>query len=245
MALGKLKHGLIVSCQAHEKEPLHGPIFMQAMARAAVTAGAVGIRANGPEDIKAIREITDMPIIGIYKIKNPLYKIYITPTLESALEIKRAGADIIALDATFNNRENKLTSGEMIKLVKEKTGLPVMADISSLEEGIAAATAGADIIATTLAKPLGSTGIAEGNGYRPLIENLPPSLELITQLCGSINKPVIAEGRFWNTSEVVEAFERGAFSVVVGSAITRPSEITFRFVKAISDWKKGKALEGL
>jgi putative N-acetylmannosamine-6-phosphate epimerase len=216
---------------------------MQAMAKAAVTAGAVGIRANGPEDIRAIRKITNLPIIGIYKIKNPQFKVYITPTLESAMEIKNAGTDIIALDATFNKRENNLTSGEMIKLVKEKTGLPVMADISSFEEGIAAAKAGADIIATTFAKPMKPAAVNEVNGYRPLIEDLPPSMELISQLCSSISKPVIAEGRFWNISEVLEAFERGAYSVVVGSAITRPSEITFRFVKAINDWKKAKTLE--
>ena len=46
--------------------------------------------------------------------------------------------------------------------------------------------------------------------------------------------PVIAEGRF-NTPELTkEAFEAGAWSVGVGSAITDPWLSTKRFIKAIN-----------
>jgi hypothetical protein len=55
----RLQAGLIVSCQASPGEPLFGAGHMAAMARAAVSAGAVGIRANGAEDIAAIRAELD------------------------------------------------------------------------------------------------------------------------------------------------------------------------------------------
>lgn len=59
--------GLIVSCQTRGPSPLAGPAFMSAMATAAMTAGASGIRANGAADIAAIRVVVDLPIIGIDK----------------------------------------------------------------------------------------------------------------------------------------------------------------------------------
>ncbi len=61
-----LPHGIIVSCQAYEGEPLFGAHIMAAMARAALEGGAVGIRANSAADIAAIRAITDRPIVGLY-----------------------------------------------------------------------------------------------------------------------------------------------------------------------------------
>lgn len=236
--LEKLKNGLIVSCQAHESEPMRGSIFMAAMAKAAEMAGAVGIRANGPENIRAIRAAVKLPIIGIYKIRNPLYSVYITPTVEAAIAIKEAGADIIAIDCTFNERESGLTAAEMIRATKRITGLPVMADISTCEEGIAAEEAGADLVATTLAKAkkTDESYDDEQGGYKPIVEHAPPSLDLISELCCNVRLPIIAEGRFWEPEQVVEALKRGAHAVVVGTAITRPSEITHRFVRAINKY---------
>ena len=62
-----LRGGLIVSCQALPDEPLFGAQHMAAMARAAVAGGAVAIRANGPDDIAAIRNAVKLPIIGLFK----------------------------------------------------------------------------------------------------------------------------------------------------------------------------------
>lgn len=114
--------------------------------------GACGIRANSPEDIKAIRRVTRLPIIGIYKIKDPKTEVVITPTFESAKEIYNAGADIIALDATVRPRADGSSGYELIKRIKSELNVPVMADVSTLEEGIYAQQAGADLVATTLSR---------------------------------------------------------------------------------------------
>ena len=65
--IAKLRGKLIVSCQALEGEPLFGPLYMSAMAKCVVLGGAGGIRANGPVDIAAIKRVTNLPVIGIWK----------------------------------------------------------------------------------------------------------------------------------------------------------------------------------
>ena len=47
-------------------------------------------------------------------------------------------------------------------------------------------------------------------------------------------KLVIAEGGIWSPEELKKALEQGVHAAVVGTAITRPMDITKRFVKAIS-----------
>jgi len=148
--LGKMKGGLIVSCQASEGSPLCGPQFMSAMARSAELGGAVGVRANGVEDIRAIRERVSLPIIGILKRRCSDGGIWITIEPEDALAVVQAGADIVALDATKRLRPSGKPFAEITSLIKKETSALVMADISTFEEGQAAATAGADIVATTL-----------------------------------------------------------------------------------------------
>ncbi len=153
MDLPALKHrlhkGLIVSCQALPGEPLFGAGMMAAMARAAVSAGAVAIRANGPADIAAIRAEVQVPIIGIYKVDMPGFEVRITPTLEHALQVAEAGADLIALDATRRPHPEGDVA-ELIEQIHRRTGLPVLADISTLEEGLAAAAWDAEFVGTTL-----------------------------------------------------------------------------------------------
>src|SRR5436190_3929281 len=144
--LAKLRHGLIVSCQALPDEPLYGAGHMAAMARAAAMGGAVAIRANSPPDIAAIRAAVTLPIIGLYKVDLPGFEVRITPTLNHAREIADAGADLIALDATLRPHPGGLTPAELIARVHEATGCPVLADISTLEEGLAAAQAGAAVV---------------------------------------------------------------------------------------------------
>lgn len=217
----QLKGGLIVSCQAPEGTPLHGSAIMAAMAKAAEVGGAVGIRANGPDDIRAIRATVRLPIIGIYKIVMPGYDTYITPTLGAAKEVAEAGADIIAVDATDRPHPKELTAAELIAEIKT-LGLPVMADISTFEEGVSAAAAGADIVATTMS---GYTP------YSPQIEG--PDFELIRRLSEVIRVPIIAEGKIWTPEEARHALDEGAHAVVVGTAITRPHVVTERFVKAM------------
>lgn len=216
-----LKRGLIVSCQARGDNPLRGPDFMAAMAAAAEQGGAIAIRADSPDDIRAIKSRVDLPVIGLWKLAIPGFEVYITPTLESAAAIAAAGADLIALDATARARPEGSTAS-FIRQVKRAVGLPIFADCSTLEEGVAAAAAGADYLSTTMA------------GYTPYTTRTPgPDLDLLGRLAAAVEIPVIAEGRFWTVEQVEEAFALGAHAVVIGTAITNPREITRRFHDAV------------
>jgi len=215
-----LKGGLIVSCQAGLDEPLYGAGHMAAMARAAEAGGAVGIRANSPADIAAIRETVSLAIIGIYKDDIAGFEVRITPSLEHARQVALAGAHLIAIDATLRPHPDHLTTSERIHILHEETKCPIMADISTFEEGVAAEAAGADLVATTL------------SGYTadsPQLES--PDFELLHRLVSRLQIPVIAEGRIATPGQALQALDLGAFAVVVGSAITRPQWITARFVQ--------------
>jgi len=220
--LTPLKNGLIVSCQALEDEPLHGSAFMAAMARAAWLGGAVGIRANTPEDIAAVRQAVDLPVIGIFKQIVPGYEPYITPTLMTALQVSNAGADIIALDATLRPHPEGRSAAELIGAVKTTTGKPVIADVDSVEAAQAAAQSGANAVSTTLAGYTRASPRREG-----------PDFELIQALANQLEIPVFAEGRINTPEEAYHALELGAFAIVVGGAITRPQLITRRFTSKI------------
>ncbi|AWV33421.1 MULTISPECIES: N-acetylmannosamine-6-phosphate 2-epimerase [Paenibacillus] len=214
--------GLIVSCQALEHEPLHGGDTMAKMARAAVQSGAIGIRTNGVPDIVAIKKEVNVPVIGLIKRDIPGSAIFITPTLDEVKAIVSAKAEIIALDVT--NREERLESVKPLIEYAHLRGVLVMADISTFEEGLAAEKLGVDFIGTTL------------SGYTPYsTQQEGPDLVLIQQLSGSVNIPVVAEGRIWTPEDAAKAKNAGASYVVVGSAITRPQLITSRYVKAVSN----------
>jgi N-acylglucosamine-6-phosphate 2-epimerase len=216
----RLRGGLIVSCQALEDEPLHGAPIMAAMARAALQGGAVGIRANTPADIAAIRAAVGLPIIGLYKENIPGSPIFITPTLRHAVAVAEAGADMIALDATLRPHPQGLDTAGLICQVKTATGKPVLADVASYADGIAAWQAGADAVSTTL------------SGYTPESpQQETPDFALLAHLAADLPIPVIAEGRIATPEQAVRALDLGAFAVVVGSAITRPQWITRQFVK--------------
>jgi N-acylglucosamine-6-phosphate 2-epimerase len=217
----RVRGHLIVSCQALPDEPLHGAHIMARMALAAQQGGAAGIRANGADDIRAIKSTVDLPVIGIFKDGD--IGVYITPTFGHARAVSDAGADVIALDATLRPRPDGSTSAEIIRAIHDELGKPVMADVSTLEEAIAAQNAGADIVAPTL------------SGYTPYSPQIAtPDWELIAALVKELRVPVIAEGRIHTPEDAVRALEIGAVSVVVGGAITRPQQITARFTRYIA-----------
>jgi N-acylglucosamine-6-phosphate 2-epimerase len=221
--LAQIKGGLVVSCQALEDEPLHGSSIMAAMARAAAQGGAVGIRANSPADVAAIRAAVSLPLIGLYKDAVPGYEVYITPTLRHVMEMAQAGADIIALDATLRPHPEGLDTAGLIRRAKEATGKLVLADVATYEEGLAAWQAGADAVSTTLSGYTGSSPKQEG-----------PDFDLLRRLAADLPVPVIAEGRISTPEQAAEALALGAFAVVVGGAITRPQWITRQFVNKMA-----------
>jgi N-acylglucosamine-6-phosphate 2-epimerase len=221
-----LRYKLIVSCQPDvdepARDPLNQPEIMAALALSAVRGGAAGIRADSPAHIAAVRKVVAGPIIGIYKKDLPGFSVRITPTTALAVEISRAGADIIAIDATDRPRPEGRTAADHIRRVVEATGRPVLADISSYDEALAAADAGAEAVATTL------------SGYTdPCCSLNEPDYDLVSRLAGVLKIPVMAEGRFNSPVQAARALECGAWAVTVGSAITRPRIITSWFAHAL------------
>lgn len=213
---------LIVSCQAWPGDPLDDVEVMRRLARAAVANGAGGIRANGPADIRAIRQDTDLPIIGIQK-RFFDGDVRITPDFASARELAAAGASIIALDCTARPPLAGEPWREILRRIHDELRLPVMADIATLEEGIEAAAAGADLIGTTLC------------GYTPATRHLQGiPWELLEQLLAAVDLPILLEGNVGRPEQARRAIERGAAAVVVGTAITRPGELTRRFAEAVA-----------
>jgi N-acylglucosamine-6-phosphate 2-epimerase len=221
--LEKLKGKLIVSCQALEGEPLFVPGYMGKMALAARMGGAAGIRANSPQDIRDIKNEVDLPVIGIWKVVSEGSDVYITPTMKEARAVYEAGAEIIAVDSTFRKNVEGKYAWELIREIKKELPVLVMADVSTFEEGVSAEKVGADIISTTLS---GYTS------YSPKLEG--PDFDLIRKLSEKVKIPVMAEGRIWTVEDAQKALELGAYAIIVGGAITRPAQITERYVKAIS-----------
>jgi N-acylglucosamine-6-phosphate 2-epimerase len=195
---------------------------MAAMARAAALGGAAAIRANGPEDIEAIHAAVDLPIIGIWKVDVPGLGIRITPEIEHAQALAAAGASIIAFDATDRDRSDGLRTVEWIARVRSETGLPIMADVSTFDEGLMAEAAGAELVATTLAGYVDSNPSSDG-----------PDLDLVARLAPKLRVPLVAEGRISTPEQAARAIALGAYAVVIGHAITRPEWITARFVAAL------------
>lgn len=223
--LNKIKGGLIVSCQALKTEPLYDSYIMSKMAYAAMLGGAVGIRANTIVDILAIRERVDLPIIGIIKEEYPDSDVYITPTMKEVDALVEIGCDIIATDATNRTRPDGKSFEEFFKEVRAKYPDQLfMADTSCFEEGKLAAELGYDLIGTTMA------------GYTPYTKGRKlPDCELIERYSNELDKPIIAEGGIWCPDDLKAVYKAGAFSAVCGTAITRPMDITKRFVKALED----------
>lgn len=222
--LARLHGGLVVSCQARDDNPLHGPASMAAMAAAAIAGGAAGIRADGVADIAAIRAAIgpEIPIMGISKLKLPDGGLFITPTGESAEKIVAAGAQLVALEATTRSRPGGETLAQVVAAIQAAGGL-AMADCGTLEDARAAVEAGVDAVGTTMS---GYVGGPKQEG---------PDFDLVERMVAELPVPVFAEGRIWTREDARKALDLGASFVVVGTAITNPQAITERFVAAMRE----------
>lgn len=213
--------GLIVSCQAYPGEPLRRPEHMAAMAAAVVSGGAVGVRAQGLDDVRAVVAAVDVPVVGLVKIGAE--GVFITPTLEDAVAVAEAGAHVVAVDGTERPRPDGLSLASVVRGLREHTDALVMADCDTFAAGMAAAESGADFVGTTLAGYTNARAATTG-----------PDLALVAELACALGEvPVIAEGRFHTPAHAAAALSAGAFAVTVGTAITHPSTITSWFVEAL------------
>lgn len=205
---------LVVSCQAPAGHPMRDSAVIARLAQCALLGGAGGLRINGADDLEAVRPLTDVPVIGLHKVRGDRRDV-ITPTPDLAAVLARAGADIVAVDAT---REARADIAAAVRAAADTTALPIMADVSTLDEGLEAWDASAALVGTTL------------SGYTPYTTSAArgPDLELVEALARR-GVRVVAEGRFHTPEQVVAALDRGAYAVVVGAAITDPVAITQRF----------------
>jgi N-acylglucosamine-6-phosphate 2-epimerase len=223
--LEKIKGGLIVSCQALSDEPLYSSFIMSRMAYSAQLGGACGIRANTPEDILKIKETVILPIIGLYKQVYEDSEVYITPTVEAVDALMKSKPEIIAIDATNRCRPFGITLDDFFYKIRNKyPDMLFMGDCASLEDAIHAQKIGFDLVGTTLC------------GYTKATIGIQlPNIQLMKELVDSLCIPVIAEGGIWTPEQLKLAMDSGIYAAVIGTAITRPMDITKRFIEAITN----------
>lgn len=209
--------GLIVSCQPVPGSPMDKPDIVAAMAQAAVSAGAVAIRIEGIENLQAVRPLISVPIIGIIKRDLEDSPVRITPFLHDVDALAKAGADIIAFDATFRTRP--VAIDELLGRIRHH-GLLAMADSSTVEEGLNCQHKGVEFIGTTM------------SGYTTVVTPEEPDLVMVSELSNAGCR-VIAEGRYNSPELAAQAIDHGAWAVTVGSAITRIEHICQWFSHAV------------
>jgi N-acylglucosamine-6-phosphate 2-epimerase len=220
----KLQKGLIVSCQSEGASPFNSPEGVTMFARAAASAGAAGIRSEGIDKTRMIIGEIQLPVIGLVKSSFEDGCVRITGTFKDVEDLLSIGTTIVAIDGTFRLREG-LTGPDFIERIKQQYDCIVMADIATEREAIACTAAGADCISTTL------------SGYTPETRHaaMAPDFSLLAALARNLQLPIIAEGRITTPAMAAKAMTLGAWSVVVGSAITRPADITKWFIDAIKE----------
>ncbi|OAX48825.1 N-acetylmannosamine-6-phosphate 2-epimerase [Paenibacillus sp. AD87] len=225
-----LQGGLVVSCQALEHEPLHSSLIMGRMAVAAKEGGAIGIRANTAVDVKEIKEQVDLPVIGIVKRNYGTNPVFITPTILEVDELAEVHAEIVAVDATLRARPDGKSLDVFVHEIRTKhPQLLLMGDISTKEEAINAERLGFDLISSTL------VGYTEETAGLKLYDN---QFAALKEILTSVQTPVVAEGNIMTPEMAATCLEAGVYCVVVGGAITRPQQITERFVSEIAKLKK-------
>jgi N-acylglucosamine-6-phosphate 2-epimerase len=214
--LERLRGRLIVSVQAESTSLLGEPAVTALLARCVVQNGAAAVRIEGIERIRAVRAAVDVPIVGLVKgIVSP-HAPYITTRLDEVDALCRAGADLVAFDATARERQGGGTVADLVGAAHRGKRL-AFADCATADDGRRAADAGADVVATTLA------------GYTSETERYAlPAFGLVRALA-ALHPFAVCEGGIAVPEQAGVAFGAGASAVVVGTAITNVDVVTRRF----------------
>ena len=227
--LESFRGGLIVSCQVQQDDPIYDENIVVKMAQAAQWAGAVGIRANTPQQINQIKQAVKLPVIGLYKIWCDDTDVFITPTIEAVKQVWDAGADIIALDCTTQLTSKGVMARELLPQVrKEIPDAILFADVANYDEAVWAAAHGADMIGPTL------------YGYTKETADIElPDMREFARICRDLRDDayVVMEGHVYTPEDAMKCIFLGAHAVVVGSAITRPHLTAKRFVDLLSGYQ--------
>ncbi|MCD7722965.1 MAG: N-acetylmannosamine-6-phosphate 2-epimerase [Clostridiales bacterium] len=223
--MANLPRGLIVSCQAVKGEALYGLGIMHHFARAAQQGGAVGIRANYVSDITAIKKEVSLPVIGIIKAVYEDSDVYITPTLKEVKELIPTGCEVIALDATARKRPHGEKLKDLVDYIRANApGVEIMADCSTFEEAKAADDMGFDYVGSTM------------RGYTEYTKGIDiPDCEMLSKMSNELRAKVIAEGGIWEVGQLKQVLRCNPWAVVIGTAITRPKDITERFARVFDE----------
>ncbi len=214
-----LRGGLIVSVQAWTDSVLNTPEAIALLARCAVQNGAVAVRIEGLERIRAVRAAVDVPIVGILKRETPGFEPYITATDDDVAAVAAAGSSIVAFDATRRPHPGGATVDGLVGACV-RAGVIAMADCADADDARAAAAAGAPIVASTLA---GYTTATQGRAL--------PALDVIETIA-TLGRFAIAEGGIGTPEAARAAFASGADAIVVGTAITNVDALVRSFFQA-------------
>ena len=224
--LEKFKGNLIVSCQVFDDEPLNNTIAIGLVAKSVVEGGAKALRLCQKDHIRQIMTITDLPMMGLIKQEYDNSEVFITPTFKEVDDLIEIGIKCIATDAT-NRKRPKQSLEEIISYIRSKDkDILIMADCATIEDIIRADKLDFDLMGTTLR---GATKESKG------MDNISNNYEFIRECLRVTKKPIIAEGGIWEPYQVKELLELGSYAVVVGSAITRPKDITRKFIKYLEE----------
>lgn len=231
--LKKLKGGLIVSCQMERHAPCFSEDSVELLAKAAIWAGACALRINGIENVKKIKKLFDVPIIGLVKVHRDDSDVFMTPNMSYVDDLVKAGAEIIAIDGTDRLIDNTKAC-DIIPLIKEKyPEVIIFADVRDEIDALNALKLGADIVAPTFyrfKKDAKSTDL--------------PDWEMFARMCRLCKDKgiVVMEGKIWTPDDAIRAMHYGAYAVVVGSAITRPHLIARRFIDHLKGFPEKRDL---
>ena len=111
---------------------------------------------------------------------------------------------------------------ELVAKLKAELKVPLMADVATFTQGVKAVEElGFELVSTTLS---GYTKETFNNGHA--------DFQLVEQLFRRFAVPIICQGRLRNPEDVTRAFNCGAYTVLVGAAITGIDWLVRKYVAA-------------